>query len=85
MRWIFRGTYRDQGRCVVVLEVDEPRNVKGSRVNPKKTGGIFAHGSNGKFCELVLESADQENWSAVAATPNDVATQREVLFQSGTG
>lgn len=85
IQWRFRGTYRDQGSCVVVLEVDLPRNAKGSKVNPQGSGGVFEGGSTGKFCELVLSSADQENWSARAATPKDVVDGEEILFQAGTG
>jgi len=70
---------------VVVLEVDQPRDIKGSSVNPHGTGGIFERGSDGRFCELVLDASEQDNWSARAATPSDVTKGEEVLFQAGSG
>lgn len=85
IRWGFRGTFREKGRCAVVLEADKPRDAKGSKVNPQATGGVFEDGSDGPFCELVLDASDQDNWTVRVATPRDTSKGDAIVFQAGTG
>ena len=80
-----KGTYLANNHCVIVVEAGQSRSSGSSSVNGVRSGGIFPAGSNGMYCELVLQGNDQDNWTVSVATDKDEVKRVEVIFVAGTG
>lgn len=84
LNFTFLGVFMDaNGYVNVVVKADKACKNPGA-VNSNKNGGVWDVGADGIYCEMVTDTKDKENWTALASATSD-PEGGGITFVAGNG